>query len=90
MGENSGTMEQDLEVGVALFNATGISSFEAQDPTTAMKLQELADFFGNHPDAVGTIRQVTRSNKNPQTENVDHLLAFVKLNKEKMDLMKQV
>ena len=74
-----------LEVGVALFEATGVSSFEAQDVTVASKLGEIAEFFGKHPDAVSTIRRVSRANQNPNVDRLDHMLSFVKLSKERMD-----
>ncbi len=80
----------DLETGVALFNATGLSSHHLADPITRGKLQEIAEFFRDAPDPAALINSVTRTNKSPSINNLDHLFGFVKLSKEKVVMQNEI
>jgi len=80
----------NLELGVALHNSLGISESDMMIPGTVSKLQEISGFLGMHPDPVGTLNRVVRSNKSPNINNTDHLLSFVALSKEKMNAMDQL
>jgi len=74
-----------LELGVALHKAVG--GLSDKDPVTINQIQDVAEFFNNHPDAVDTMGRVTRSNKNPNISNLDHLTTYMLLSKKKMSIM---
>ena len=75
----------NLDLGVALYDAIG--GISDKDPIKASQIQEVSDFFNGHPDAIDTVNRVIRSNKNPNINNLDHLTAFVLLNKKKLEIL---
>ena len=80
----------NIELGVALHRYLGLNSIENQQPDNMNKVREISEFFNDHPEAVGTLERVARSNKNPNIKNVDHLLSFVSLSKEKFSLLNKI
>ncbi len=77
----------DIELGVILHQTLGLGEFDLQIPDNMNKLREIAEFMNIHPDAVGTVQRVGRSNKNPNTSQIDHMMAFVALSKEKLRVL---
>ena len=77
----------DIEVGVSLHKALGLNEFDLSMPDKMRQLQEIAEFMNIHPDAVGTVERVARSNKNPNISQLDHMLGFVSLSKEKLKIL---
>lgn len=76
---------KDMELGVALYDAIG--GLADKDPGDEMRIQEMADFFNDYPDAVDVLKRVSRSNTNPNVKNIDHLNAFVLLHKKKLNIL---
>lgn len=80
----------DIELGMTLYNATGLGHMEMKDPANISKLKEVAEFFENHPDPIFAINSVKNSNKNPNVNNLEHLLTYVRLQKEKFSLLNKI
>ena len=74
-----------LELGTALHSAVG--GISDKDPIKISQIQEIAEFFNNHPDAVETMGRVSRSNSNPNLSNLEHLTTYVLLSKKRMGIM---
>ena len=81
--EEIGTTNMDL--GVALHDTIG--GIADKSPSDIMQIQEVADFFNDFPEAVDTLKRVARSNTNPNIKQLDHLTAFVLLNKKKLGIL---
>lgn len=75
----------NMELGVALHDSIG--GLTDKSPTDLMQIQEVVEFFNDFPDATETLKRVAQSNRNPNIKNLDHLTAFVLLNKKKLEAM---
>lgn len=73
----------DILVGTELFRTLKMTSGDMTDPQKFHKMREITKFLNEHPDPLFIIGSVTRSNNNPNRENLDHLFDFVQLTKEK-------
>ena len=80
----------DIEIGVALHKTLALNEFDLSMPEKMRQLQEIAEFMNDHPDAVGTIERVARSNKNPNISNLDHMIGFVALSKQKLGILNKL
>jgi len=76
---------RNLDLGVALHDAIG--GLADKTPNDIMQIQEVADFFNDFPDAIDTLKRVARSNNNPNIKNLEHITAFMLLNKKKLEVM---
>ena len=79
MGTNS------LDLGVAINDAIG--GLQDKTPSDGIMIQEISEFFNDFPDSIETINRVVRSNRNPNIKNLEHLTAFMLLNKKKLSIM---
>ena len=86
----SNTGFSDVMVGAELYKAVGLKPYEFSDPIQSAKIKEIADFLNGHPDPSYVLKNVPRKNKSPNMSNLDYLLSYVKLNKEKQGLMSQL
>jgi len=77
----------DIELGVVLHRTLGINEFDLSMPDNMNKLREISEFMNQHPDAVSTVERVARSNRNPNTSQLDHMMGFVSLSKEKLRIL---
>lgn len=74
----------DPIIGAHLFKTLNVSPYAVSaDPSLFAKVRQIADFFSGHPDPLFVIDSVSRSNKNPNIKQVDHLASYVKLSKDK-------
>lgn len=74
-----------LDLGVALHKAVG--GLVTKSPNEVTQIQELAEFFNEHPDAVEVLGRITRSNQNPNIKQLDHLTSYMLLSKKKLGIL---
>jgi len=79
----------DLEVGTALFNTLGLTFVDMSIPGRAEKIKEIAEFLNLHTDPHYVIG-LTKYNKSSDLDNLDYLLGYTRLSKQKMELMDKV
>lgn len=74
----------DIMVGAELFNKLNLSQSAMMDPNNFTKVREIASFLNEHPDPHFVIQSVTNSNKNPAVKQIDHMLSYIRLYKERL------
>ena len=77
----------DIGLGVALHETLGLNEFDLQIPGNMNKLREIAEFMNEYPEAISTVERVARANKNPNIKNIDHMISFVAISKEKLRIL---
>lgn len=77
----------DIELGVTLHKVLGLNEMDLAMPDKMRALQDIAEFMNEYPDAIATVERVARSNKNPNISNLDHMLGFISLSKEKLKVL---
>lgn len=80
----------DIDAGVELFNSLGLTPFDLSNGPRLNQLREIVEFLNDHPDPAWVVRSVSRSNRNPDRSNLEHLLVFVRLQRERIDLQQQI
>ena len=80
----------DLEVGVNLYNALNLSSWEISDPVNERKLDQISQYLNGHPDPSFLINILKRSGSKVNTPMIDHFYGYIQLQKQKADLMRNI
>lgn len=79
---------KDVLVGTELFRALDITQKELMSPIQMDKIKEIAGYLNEHQDPMFVIGRI-RNNKGTMP-NLDYLTSYVKLNKQKGELSRQL
>lgn len=80
----------DILVGTELYAATKMSQADMMDPHKAAQIREIADFLNSHPDPIFLIGTLVRGNKSPNMSNLEYIASYVKLNKARKEIDRQL
>lgn len=81
--EDTGLVGDNLEIGVALYQAVG--NIDAESHLNVAKMKEIADFFNNRPGGAWELKTAVNKKTNGDISNLDHLLTYVSLNKQRQE-----
>jgi hypothetical protein len=74
----------NLEAGVALFQALNLSISDRADPIKMDQVKEIGEYLNSHPEPTWLIRTLVDKNKVPNRSNLEHILSYVRMDKERM------